>query len=91
MLMLMVDVEGIYILFVINNDNGCVGLDIILVREDLEVFVIGFVLVDVLDCDMGIIMVDVSSSMGNVMLEFVWEIFDGNIMGSINGLIIIVD
>ena len=90
-LMPTVDAEGTYILSVTNNDNGCVGLDTILVREDLEAPAIGFAPVDVLDCDTGTITVDASSSTGNAMLEFAWETPDGNIMGSTNGSTITVD
>jgi gliding motility-associated-like protein len=77
-----IDEAGSYILTVINNDNGCVGTDTILVRDDLENPVIQIDSVEELNCTVLTVGVNATGSSGNGPLTFSWQSPDGNIISA---------
>lgn len=86
-----VGVVGIYILEVMNNDNGCMVMDQVVVFVDSDVFIVQIDFSDILDCNISIFMFDVLGLLSGMNFFIIWSIVDGNFVSGMNGLQFIVD
>lgn len=84
----MVNVFGIYIFFIENLINGCIVNESVVVFQDIFVFIVQIVVVDIFNCNSSSIFFDViGSSIGNIFV-YVWIIGIGLLLSGVDGFML---
>ena len=67
----------VYYINVLDNVNGCVGIDSVIVTKDDNVPVVILDALDVLDCVTDSLVIDATASTQSASISFIWETVDG--------------
>lgn len=84
-----VNESGVYTLEITNTLNGCTATDEVIVMEDFATPTIIIQTVEVLDCQIGSVTIDASSS-GSNNLDYSWSTINGTIQSGANSSMLTV-
>lgn len=86
-----VDEPGLYILSVLNTENGCVGEDEVLVEENVDLPEIIILTPEPITCSNTEITLSGFGSTYGPGIEYEWSTSDGNLLGSVTGEEVLAD